>query len=649
MAKAPTYDLLTEFTSGDTGTLDSTSSAPYWCICVFPLGYPLSFSRKNMKSASEFPADGAKLRGPRLIITGDCTQISVNNQKSSHLKQMSAQIGQGSLNYLVEILPGDWVMAWIVNYEEVITGNNGIINRLLQGEPCNQFDDGLKFVGRVDSIRKTVMRGADGELSSNYSLNATGFKELDNQIFYDHNLAEFAQTQVGTWLAKIGLDIRELFNQSANGNVQDNTHILIPSLFEILFGKGISSDINPAGKGVLQSTTGSLAPTDSNNPKEAPFAYLVPEEVGQALNKQSRSKQGGILAYADLMELLFGVQQYSNTGATADPFSVMIPDIDTHNTLTTAQHRFTGTPMLGAYLPMMPSFSNTPFWNVLEQFLNPVINEMYTCLRVNESGFVVPQLVLRQIPFTTDVFADSNSQALDASTSGALDQTETRQINVTRFLSLPRWKMSPRLIAMMNIGRSDVTRVNFVHIYGQNGYNAGVPIVRQLVANPPIRDDLDIQRSGLRPFITTVACDAVNQAGKTPSVWMKLVADRMIGSQFTLNGTMVLTGISAPICEGDNLEFQDVVYHIESVSHNAQIDPNGTRTFATTLQLSNGMEGYPEASITGTAGVNSEASIYPGVDNDSLQDNDPGDTDDHDDDVGESNGGLGSNLPKKSN
>src|SRR6185436_2788609 len=153
---APTYDLMTEFGDEDA---DATSTAPYWVICVFPLGLPLSFSRSSMSSSSKFPADGAKLRGPRLIITGDCRQLTITNSKASHLKSLQASLTQSSVNYLVEILPGDWIMAWMVSYEETATGNQGIVGRLKSGEPCNNFLDGLKFVGRVQSINKNLDRG----------------------------------------------------------------------------------------------------------------------------------------------------------------------------------------------------------------------------------------------------------------------------------------------------------------------------------------------------------------------------------------------------------------------------------------------------------------------------------------------------------
>jgi hypothetical protein len=271
---------------------------------------------------------------------------------------------------------------------------------------------------------------------------------------------------------------------------------------------------------------------------------------------------------------------------------------------------------MGAFLPLMPELSNTPFWNVLEQFLNPACNEMYTALRVNDAGKVVPTLVLRQIPFTTPEFADALEQSSDP-------------FPVTRFHNLPRWKVDPKLLKSVNIGRSNATRVNFVHVYGQNGYGKNLPITYQITQNRPIQDELDIQRSGLRAYMTTIACDFQNQAGKVPTKWMQQVADRLVGSQLSVNGTMTMIGISAPICEGDNLDFDGTLFHIESVVHNCALETDGTghRTFTTSVTLTNGLRSDVQPNTNEpNVSSNPDLAIYPGID---LSDNltyDPGQT-----------------------
>ena len=131
-----------------------------------------------------------------------------------------------------------------------------------------------------------------------------------------------------------------------------------------------------------------------------------------------------------------------------------------------------------------------------------------------------------------------------------------------------------------------------------------------------MRDDVDLQRSGLRPYIKQVACRIKSQIGLTPKIWMALVADWLIGSQYTLNGTLTSVGIQAPVAEGDNLEFDGVVYHIESVSHRCAVVGSGQKSFVTSFALSNGMlAGAPD---------HSDFPYYPGFNPEDLRTLDPG-------------------------
>lgn len=625
---APSYSLLSEFVTDieKTPNPDFTSCAPFWVICIFPLAIPLTFSRSSMSSVDALPGAGAGLRDAgKIIITDDCMALTIASKKEQHVKSLSMSLMHTDRNYLVDLLPGDWIMAWICNSEEK---GRDVAKRARQGKPCNDFTDGLKFVGRINSIRKHMERTADGILSSSFAITCSEFSELDSQFFYDQNLADtvFAGSAgIESWAARFGLDFESLMAITIQQQ-EDNVHKIIPSLLELFLGKGVSSSINPIPQ--LPAATGGGVNSDQG--KEAPFAYLVPKEVGDLLGKTSRdvSKAGGCLAYCDILTTIFGVQTYSNTNAQSAPYRAFVPDLKEGNN----SFFYTGTPMLGAFIPIMPQLTNRPLWSVLTQYLNPTVNEMYTCLRVNGNGKVVPTLMLRQIPFTTDAFVQKNdNQNTPSGSFGTSDQ----QINVTPFLSLPRWKMHPSLVQSVNIGRSDSTRTNFVHVYGQNDYATNnITVTEQLVNNPPIHDDLDIQRSGLRTYMTTVAVDAFDQAGKAPRVWMEFVADMMIGSQYTLNGSIVSRGISRPICEGDNLEFDGTCYHIEGITHSCSIDYDGNRSFITSIDLSNGMRiPTDNKKLTDTANADSDTlPQYPGFDQNDNTTYDPGIT--HDDGKG---------------
>jgi len=616
------YDLLQDYSNSTTGSDDSVTISPYWALAVVRLALPLSFSRAKMASSTTDVTQGGKVRAGTLIISSDCISMTVSGAKESHTKDLNAQLIQTDINYLTEILPGDWVLGWAVND---LTTFTDLLRRIKLGkpqQPCNNFKDGLKFLGRVQSVRKLMSLSPEGTKTSRYALQAIGFRELDTTFFYDNNLAEHdvLSNNIGNWLAKIGLHIEELFAFTLQNGQEDNVNLIIPTIIDLIVGSGASSNINPTGNKSLQATPNATS-------KEAPLAYLVPKQVSALLGKTSAdpSKLSGLVSYADMIELTGGVQEFipgvgpGNPSNVGDVFS---PDID--QSISTSNRKRTPKPMLGAFLPQMPEFTNKPLWSILQQYLNPTVNELYTAMKVNEFGQIVPQIILRQIPFTTEAFSGDPLSS---------------QIHFTKFLDVPRWKIPDVIVTDVNVGRSDATRCNFVHVYGQDSYVAkGVTITDQLVTNPPVRDDLDIYRSGLRPYMTTVACAVRNQVGNVPSKWIHLIADWMIGSHLTLNGTITCLGIHSPIAEGDNLEWDGVVYHIESVTHNCSISPEGAKNFTTTMSLTNGMRAdgtvdklnnnnqTPGGTNSGTSGSAAAQAhpIYPGLEPTDNTKYDPG-------------------------
>lgn len=664
----PRYETVKEYFGGDATLNDGViNQNPYWVLCVVGLNKVLSYSRAD--KASVVPkSEGGKAR-IKLVIANDCVTLSINNSKNSHTKSLQATLRQGSLNYLQKIFTGDWIMAWCVNSK---SARDVLITKITNGQPCNKFNDGFKFVGRVDSFRKNGSLTPDGIQQITYSIGAFGFRELDTTLFYDINLADnvlLASGTASTWLMRIGLQVRDLFGEVQDGIVPNNCRHLIGSLLKIMIGRGIpSSALN-------HDTSIGTAALGGQTDKEAPYAYLVPQEVGNLLGKSSQlppllsttglvsvnsafepSKTSGLMSYADLLEFYSGVQKYQNNDASG--YAAFVPYVSS----TDGIESFSGDEPLGTYPPNFVDFTNKPLWSILEQYKNGNINEMYTCLRVNPQGDVVPQIIFRQIPFTSPTFATILGEELygvssmqspstssvtannaeynhDADSSISLSNSQIASINaaaatataaqnynrlkVTPFHNLPRWVLDDIMVRNYNFGRSDATRTNFVHIYGQSATqgNAAVPISYQMVNNPPIMDQLDIQRSGLHAYQSTVACFNIDQVGKTPTAWMELVSDFMIGSQNTLNGTIQCTGISAPICEGDNVEWAGLLFHIEAITHTCSLDPSGNSEFSTILTLTNGVlaSGFDPSADTDPFN-----SFYPALGYDPTLDQDPG-------------------------
>ena len=573
----PTYNLIAEYEAGSDP--DCITMTPYWIIAVVGYEYPLTANRRNLLSLKNddqgssvsFDNGGRALSAtkPILIIDSDCVSLTVSSSKGTHISQLQAVLKNSGYNYLASVFPNDWVFAWMVNSEKKY---HSLRNRISSQEQVNLIDDGLKFVGRVQDMGKTLMQSPDGLKTVQYNLMATGFKELDSQTFFDPHLA-MKIPSFGQWLLRLGIDMNDIFQKASEASAKGEAGIpsdkVIPLLLNTLIGTGITPELANPGGGKLPIAAG----LSSN--REAPMAYVVPEVVGKLLGVRIKSKLGGMYSYADILESIIGLQKYSD-GKFPSSFYPMETGLrvklavgleDGHQDIN---RHVTSYPLKGSFQPVMPmSWSGKTVWTILNEFLNPAVNEMYTALRLTPRGVVAPTLVVRQLPFNTKIVADAMGT------------------DVTSFMEVPRWKAHSAMIRVMDVGRSDQTRFNFVHIYGQPSVANGMSLVAQMVLNPPFRDEEDIKRNGLTPYLQTVNCNAQNLL-TGPRKWMLICSDFLMGQQLTLNGSCSMAGVTAPICCGDNFEFDDTVYHIESVQHSCSIS-EGKKTFTTHVKLSHGV------------------------------------------------------------
>lgn len=566
-----TYDVIEDF-RGKQGD-DYVTTTPYWILCVLRLKFPTTFERAKSGSRSKNYSETVELRGKPLILTDEVVQLQVQSSKGSYIGSLSATLKETDVALMNEIMPGDYLFAWIVNNKADYAS---LLDRLNQSEAqaCNRFMDGLKFVGKTQSIHKQLQQSPGGERVITYSLQGSAFTEFDAQLFYDPYLAERPDigNDISTYFAKIGAALNELVRPEKGQAAGIDVNRALPFFIDLLLGRGIPPNLSVnISDERLRSTTG----------LDAEASYVVPKLYGELLGKTRSSES--LLRYADVLETVIGLQRYQRASNVALAFQPV-------GTLVDGSRRFTDKQMLGTFLPQTPQFTNRPVWSVLEQFLNKASNEMYTCLRVNPDGNVVPTFVARQLPFSTSLFKSSPVGAT---------------LEHTPFMELPRWRVDPLLVRSVDIGRSDSLRFNFVHVYGAAIDPLG-SITEQIIRNPPVRDDLDVARSGLRLYMQTIPCLAEDVRNGSPTKWMALLSDFLIGQHLTMTGVMQTVGIQSPICVGDNLEWDDIVFHIESVSHVCSINPNGQKTWSTNLSLSHGVRADPGSGA-------SDTSIYAGI------------------------------------
>lgn len=631
-----------------TGTTD-VSTSPYWVLAIWRLRYPLTFDRRTMKSTIQTPDLGVSIFGSPLIITDECLSMEVETNKSSYIGTLLVQLSPGTMHWLSEVYPKDWCAAWMFNdqdsaYKLVQTLQSGNLDGGGFGSVINGFYSGLKFYGKVSSIRKVLAVQQQGLKTVSYRLQANMGKEFDSSVFYEAGL-EQQLPGLGQWISRVGENFDKLISISAQGM---KTMDVIPQLLNTFYGSGVPQSFTNSGAQPLQVTTG------GGSSAEAPYAFILPTFLGNFFGKNTNSKAGGILSFADILEVTLGIQKYQQGQAQASPSMVQQPqalftpqnlvqDPSYTNTLPNGNLQKTGTDLLGVFPAEKPEVFNKSVWSCLQQYLNPVINEMFYTLRCNGQGCITPQLIIRQIPFTTESYAQQQQTQATSGYIYGLGPEATAQLTsnvtsaVTRFLEVPRWRVHPVLVDTADLGRSDAEHFNFFHIYGQAGLTSPLTdMTVQLVQNPPIRDDADIMRSGPSNFQQMVPASQKDILGGGPAIWMGLAADFHLGSEFCLNGTLNLLGVQAPICIGDNLEFDGAVFHIESVLHSCRIAPGGVKTFYTSLQLSHGMRSdlsglstgpQPQAESTQTAAespFDTDLGLYPSVFSDDQTDFEPG-------------------------
>ena len=533
-----------------------------------------------------------------LVVINDCIGVSVSCNKNSFTPYMEATLLQTDVNYLTAIAPGDFVLVNMVNWESQATD---IYNRANSSSPghINGFNDGFKGIFKIQSVRRTtaVIDPQTGKKAITFKITGYAFTEFNNMLYFDPSVA-LQNPGSPIFASQISTKWQQLVSANKNQSIQD----LIKTLISSFIGAG-----SPRNAGGTVTGSQFQSPNDS---------YFMPGVIGNLLAIPE------VTVAADIYNYLFGLQTYTNTGSNTTPAIGLNPLIDYSSANSNTEgFYYTTTPIAGRAILAPEYWNQVKAWDILNQYINAPLNEFFTCFRADPNdGTIIPTVVLRQIPFTNEDFFKNNN-------------ISDTSIKVTKFLNLPRWKIHPTMVISEDIGRDEALRINFVQVFAKllQGGEAGSDYTTES-ANHNYRFDInDIQRSGLRPKVSASMFDlydnSVSQISFNSPNWAKIQADAMIGGHLKMSGTFTCAGIQAPIAIGDNLEFEDVVYHIEQISHTCTINPiNGIKTFRTNISVSQGISilsnetqgvSYPEMSFTNAYAKRewdyNRSDIQPGV------------------------------------
>ena len=536
------------------GLIDQTS--PAWV---------LSFVRWDYRDTLRTPTTSPNKVRPTMVVENDCIEVTTSDDKAILTPNMSAFLLETDLNYAVEIHPGDFVFVNMLNWE---ADARRVADNARAGLPINGQYDGFKGVYKVQSVRKVVRSDPDtGVRNVVYKIDGFAFTEFNNTVYFNPNLIN--QKNLENRVLFIN-DISPAWASFVSRLGRPYVQEVIAFLIQCFIGTGVNPNAAVVGGLVVSQNT----------------HFLVPLMVGRLLGVTTSNQPNSVdykatIAAKDIYNYIFGIQQY-----TYGQHQTLTQGMNPSNLNSMQQYPgfYYTNQFCGGTTLLKPEYWNqVKLWSILNQYTNAPLNELYTCFRVSPgTGRIMPTLVFRQIPFTSEDFFTQQFGTQDGNQS----------INITRFLTLPRWAIGAESIFSADLGTDEVARINFVQYYAKSNFSdKGLETTGETSAGNYTFDAADINRSGLRPYVVQNQFDdSPDVPVKLAPVWARILGDAVMGGQLRVNGTIECIGIAPPIAVGDNLQFDGAVYHIERVVHSCSISPDtGIKMFRTTLSLSHGV------------------------------------------------------------
>lgn len=670
---SPRFELSKEYDENDS----FGGISPSWCVAF------VRYSNPDSVRASQ---DAINQTEPLMVISNDCIGISITNAKNSFAKTCQLTMKAGQVYYQNAVSPGDWVFVWINNYQDKIDQIAQKLNNYKNSpgssdslKGLTSFNSGFKFFGRVLGVSTTDSISADGARTVTQNISCQAFIELASSVYYteitkniltpkglannqgiqtaDEASVAFTQNGLNNF-AGLNQKLRAAFqtnSDSINGKSPDESILLL-----FILAMGVDKTNNK-----LPTIAGPALFNDSIKIPPDVYAILnsAPDVTNSGGIRNSSTKEKKVSTnFRKLWEsysLLMGLQQYKGGDAQNQPHIYFNPSNleNTSGNIKTTSIRCKGT------IPFIVSpWSNKPVWSILSEYLNPVVNEMYTALRLDVDGRIKPTLIVREQPFSTGLFNQVETQDVkkskkietsekakqlvsgisekikknkgrfDSDNSESLKRLKNSNKQRSMYWSQPRWVLNEKTVKEISTSTTESSRINFTQVFTDSfGLNWSSNTNSQVGNSPSIKSQnheaeiingnyahnkVDISRNGLRADIQTTPYDIPFSGNAI--LWAKMRADWLFNGQLKLNAVVNCQGIVEPIVEGDNCEFRDVLYHIESVSHRAAL-AGGRKSFVTTLELSRGIvassleQDSDVPKYVRTKGLDSSSMDMPGI------------------------------------
>lgn len=499
--------------------------------------------------------------------------INTNKSKSSPVGSFSFTLAPYK-NWVDFITPGSWCAIMMTN--EGLPQMDKFTKKAVQSE--------LKFFGRITSVRGSVHVSPDGARQTLYVCEGEDWGSVFNSVLYvDPAARNPSDGAVGTAIAML---YSELAKEVTEGKAKiPTTTINIKSLINLW---GRQSKFISGVKKAVSSIAGSGLDGLVINPEAV---FKIPKEAAEFLGGINTSIASHLLDEGGLTTgILDSYDKYKDTQESVgiiDPSSV---------------------------------FGSHPIWGVMKDNTNEIINELFCDLRWVDGepklGLYkrVRPFITRPASLDTGVFGAPtafNSAALEL--GGEQQKAVSSKFENIRRVTIPRDD-----VISFDAGTNWRDKLNFVEILpdgSQFQYNGkSFNIETHAKALSQVHDRAAFGREGLKGASYTTRFYPINSDGDpsflNPQAWARVLAQWYFNSHNYLNGTIEFVGQSEFIGVGDNIMVdasifgpkpninskqlnsknpQNLLLHVESLSHSFSVDQSGSRHWTTTISYTRGV------------------------------------------------------------
>lgn len=548
-----------------------------------------------------------------ILNTTSLINVTTSKSKSSPAGSFEFRLAP-TKNWVTAITPGSWC---------IILMSNSAINDKAKYGGGRVDEKSFKMLGRIESVRAAInVNQATGARETQFVVQGADWGTVFDSRFYVDPLNRSGdENPVGT-AERFGFE-EYLRKAAAYESVKtgDDANKSSPSTTKTA-GKQQADTEAFLGTGGNSSVNQATSSDAGNSVKETKIILPSAADAVEAILKLWGRSDPATSAVSNETGLLSKSQQQfripqkaaeymqfkDNAGRVSPVISQVLHQItgklkgtDNYDNVDKSSGIINFDTILG---------DNT-IWQVLSDNNNGPINEMFPEIRF-ENGRAKLALYNRVRPFTvnstTGVLADNK----EVGDSGGAKSAEVAKDFLSEFTKVRKKRLDLDDIISVNYGTNWRDKYNFIEV------NIDRSLYRETFAkdiklDSQFKDADSIGRDGLQSMMASFAYVPTKAGVQDPLssfAYKYALKEWYFNTHKMLNGNIQLIGQDQYIQVGDNIifpaegfgpaknisaaqkasrRFTYILAHVESITHTAQVDPNGARSFVTNINFVRGL------------------------------------------------------------